>query len=225
MKYEDLLNGVEEFNGMTPTDAINLIGKFLLELDQEESVDERLSDAVKRINKLIEDIKSTNALDMYIQDTIQYRLDNVHQIKYTQDDINNIDYMYIDNDDFIKTDYLDKQIKRYYEDKNAKNSQYKIDNMTLNRIATYIFVDTCENSQSGNNIVDINEIERIFNVIITKTYYKQICDIIRNTFKLQVLDLNDDDDDYYFEKDRNFDITIGGYYSIYGDTDYEEEGE
>ena len=105
MKYEDLLNEVEEFNGMTPSDAIDLIGKFLLELDEEESLgDERLSDAVKRIKKLIDDIESTNALDMYIQDTIQYRLDNVHQIKYTQDDINNIDYKYINNDDFIKTD-------------------------------------------------------------------------------------------------------------------------
>lgn len=225
MRYIDLLNEVEEFNGMTPTDAINLIGKFLLELDQEETVDERLSDAVKRIKKLIDDIESTNALDMYIQDTIQYRLDNVHQIKYTQDDINNIDYKYINNDDFIKTDYLDKQIKKYYEDKIAQNSQYKIDNMTLNRIATYIFVDTCENSQSGNNIIDISEIERIFNVVITKSYYKEICNILRTDFATQVLDLNDNNDDYYFEKNRNFDITIGSYYTIYGDTDYEEEGE
>ncbi len=225
MRYIDLLNEVEEFNGMTPTDAINLIGKFLLELDQEESVDERLSDAVKRIKKLIDDIESTNALDMYIQDTIQYRLDNVHQIKYTQDDINNIDYKYINNDDFIKTDYLDKQIKKYYEDKIAQNSKYKIDNMTLNRIATYIFVDTCENSQSGNNIVDISEIERIFNVIITKSYYKEICRILRTDFANQVLDLNANDDDDYFEYSRYFDITIGGYYTIYGDTDYEKEGE
>lgn len=225
MRYIDLLNEVEEFNGMTPTDAINLIGKFLLELDQEETVDKRLSDAVKRIKKLIDDIESTNALDMYIQDTIQYRLDNVHQIKYTQDDINNIDYKYVNNDDFIKTDYLDKQIKKYYEDKIAQNSKYKIDNMTLNRIATYIFVDTCETSQSGNNIVYLSEIERIFNVIIIKTYYKEICNILRTDFATQVLDLNDNNDDYYFEKNKYFDITIGGYYTIYGDTDYEEEGE
>ena len=104
-------------------------------------------------------------------------------------------------------------------------TKYKIDNMTLNRIATYIFVDTCENSQSGNNIIDISEIERIFNVIITKSYYKEICNILKTDFANQVLDLNANDDDAYFEYSRYFDITIGGYYTIYGDTDYEEEGE
>lgn len=219
MKYEDLLKGVEEFNGMTADEAISLIGDFLLELDSEMALDERLSDATKRIYKLLNDIKSTNALDMYIQEEIQFRLQNVHNYKYTQEDINNIDYNYVDNDKFIDTEYLDNQIRKYYEDKN------KIDNMTLNRIATYIFVDTCENSQSGNNIVDISEIERIFNVIITKSYYKEICNILRTDFATQVLDLNDNNDDYYFEKNRNFDITIGGYYTIYGDTDYEKEGE
>jgi hypothetical protein len=97
--------------------------------------------------------------------------------------------------------------------------------LTLHRIATYIFCDACENTTNGSWSVDINELERIFNVVITKSVYMRICQFLRNDFSLQILDLNENEDDWYFDNYKEFNINIGGYYAIYGDDDYEQEEE
>lgn len=102
-------------------------------------------------------------------------------------------------------------------------SENRIDGLTLHRMATYIFVEACNNSQSGNYIIAIEDVEKTFEAKITKKIYNKICNILWNDFgNSQMLDLNEGNDDYYFDEEKAFDITIGGYYTIYGDTDYED---
>lgn len=94
--------------------------------------------------------------------------------------------------------------------------------LDLVRMATYIFVEACNNSQSGNWKVDIDDVEHTFGVEITKDAYYEISDLLYEHFELQVLDVNENDYDYYYEQGY-WDITIGGYYTMYGDDDYDDE--
>ncbi len=102
------------------------------------------------------------------------------------------------------------------------NDIRKID---LVRMATYIFCEACNYSQSGNYIVFVDDVEADFGIEITKEIYCAICDEVRNNFSLQVLDLNDNDDELYYENESYWNITIGGYYTMHGDDDYDDEPE
>ena len=87
------------------------------------------------------------------------------------------------------------------------------------RMATYIFVEACEQSQSGNHVVDILDVQKYIGERITKNDYYEICDALYDNFGMAVLDVNDDDYDYYWEQGE-FNITIGGGFTLYGDDDY-----
>lgn len=95
--------------------------------------------------------------------------------------------------------------------------------LDLVRMATYIFCEACNHSHSGNWQVDIDEVEHIFGIKITKEIYCAVSDELRENFSLQVLDLNVNDDEYYYDNESYWDITIGGYYTMYGDDDYDDE--
>ena len=112
-----------------------------------------------------------------------------------------------------------KNINAFDED---LERSYGVNKLVLNRIATYIFCEACCNSQSGNYHINIEDVEETFNVKIDKDTYMNICELLFDNFSLQILDLNENDDEYYFENEKEFNITIGGYYTIYGDTDYED---
>lgn len=53
-----VLRGVEEFNGMTPSEALDTIKNYVVwAIDQGLEEDERVSDAIKRLQLLIEEAK------------------------------------------------------------------------------------------------------------------------------------------------------------------------
>ena len=95
-------------------------------------------------------------------------------------------------------------------------------NIEIMRMATYIFVEACEHSQSGNYSVEIKAVELYIGDKITKKDYYEICDMLYEHFGMGVLDVNDDDYDYHWEL-GDFDITIGGGFTLYGDDDYDDE--
>ena len=117
MKQEDLLREVEEFNNMTPSDAIDYISETLFENDFD---DERLSDACKRIRKLIEEVKTASPLDMYLQEEIRFRLKEIHNVpeeKITDELVNYIDYDLLDDcEGYIDGGYMDDMIRKALEE-------------------------------------------------------------------------------------------------------------
>ena len=82
------------------------------------------------------------------------------------------------------------------------------------KAATYVFCQTCENSTSGNYYIPINEVERYLGKEINKEAFYKICTIIRQDFELQVLDVNENDDEYAWGE-AEFNMNIGTNYILY----------
>lgn len=57
MKKKELFREMEEFNNMTPEDAIKEVVDFIGEYALECNVDERISDACKRLQTFVEEAK------------------------------------------------------------------------------------------------------------------------------------------------------------------------
>ena len=112
MKQEDLLRDIEEFNGMNPSEAMKYISQTLLEND---FTDERLSDACKRIFKLIEEVKTFDPLGMYLDQEIRFRLNEVHNVpeeEITQELVDHINYDLLDDcEGYLDSNYLDDVIR------------------------------------------------------------------------------------------------------------------
>lgn len=92
----------------------------------------------------------------------------------------------------------------------------KISNEEIIRAATLVFCKACMGSSSSNFIVDVDEIEKYLCTEIDKQTYIKICNALRREFREQVLDVNDDNDDYAWEQ-KVFDVIIGIDYTIYAD--------
>ena len=82
------------------------------------------------------------------------------------------------------------------------------------KAATYVFCQTCENSTSGNYYIPINEVERYLGKEINEEAFYKICTIIRQDFELQVLDVNENDDEYAWGE-AEFNMNIGTNYILY----------
>lgn len=110
MKKENLFREIEEFNGATPKDAIDLISEYLLEIDCD---DERLSDACKRLRTFIEEVEQADPLDMFLNQEIEFRLKNLHNVKNpSQELIDYINYEKLDDcENYLDSAYLDDCIR------------------------------------------------------------------------------------------------------------------
>lgn len=82
------------------------------------------------------------------------------------------------------------------------------------KAATYVFCQTCENSTSGNYYIPINEVEKYLGEKINEEAFYKICAIIRQDFELQVLDVNENDDEYAWGE-AEFNMNIGTNYILY----------
>ena len=86
--------------------------------------------------------------------------------------------------------------------------------------ATYVFCHACLESTSGNLCVPILDVELYLGTPISEKDFYKICNTIREEFRDQVLDVNEDDDEYAWRQ-CEFNINIGTDYVLY----LEEEGE
>ena len=110
MKKENLFREIEEFNGATPKDAIDLISSYLLEIDCD---DERLSDACKRLQTFIKEVEQADPLDMYLNQEIEFRLKELHNVENpSQELIDYINYDKLDDcENYLDSAYLDDCIR------------------------------------------------------------------------------------------------------------------
>ena len=101
-----------------------------------------------------------------------------------------------------------------------------ISKLVINRIATYIFCEVAQNTISGNYSVSIEDVKYLLpeGEKITLDVYEDICEALYNYFPDAILDLNEGDNEYYFNEGE-FNVTIGGYFAINGDDDYDEDEE
>ena len=101
------------------------------------------------------------------------------------------------------------------------------------KAATYVFCQACENSTSGNYYIPIEEVEEYVGKEINEEAFYKICATIRLEFETQVLDVNEDDDEYAWEEGE-FNMNIGTNYILHEeemnsesdeDEEWDEEGD
>jgi hypothetical protein len=96
------------------------------------------------------------------------------------------------------------------------------------KAATYLFCETCQRSTSGNLYIEIEEVEQYLNNRISEEQFIKICDEVRKNFPLQVLDINENDDEYAWTEGE-FNMNIGTDYLLHEEEmnslSYEEECE
>ena len=71
------------------------------------------------------------------------------------------------------------------------------------RVATYIIVEACQNSENGKYVVDFEDIEKFFGIKLTEMLYFKIWSTLHEVFPQIVYEIKEDT----FE-DRIFEITI-----------------
>lgn len=96
--------------------------------------------------------------------------------------------------------------------KNTKIERYA-------RVATFIFIECAKNSESGNWVVDFEEIEEFFDFKMTEEIYNKVEEALFKNFKNAVLD-----NEGSFE-DECFDITLGTDFVINNSETAEDYGE
>ena len=87
------------------------------------------------------------------------------------------------------------------------------------RVATYIFVECAQNSESGNWVVDFEEIEEFFGFKFTKEIYDKVEEALFKNFNNAVLD-----NEGSFE-DKCFDIMLGTDFVLNNGETNEDYGE
>lgn len=97
-------------------------------------------------------------------------------------------------------------------------------NTEIRKIASYIVAESMLNTSSGNYIVELDEIEAVFDITlgVDLDMYFRICNAIREDFELQVLDLNENNDEYFWNEGE-FNINLGLAFCPYANDDEEEE--
>lgn len=79
--------------------------------------------------------------------------------------------------------------------------------------ATYVFCHACLESTTGNLCIPILDVELCLGTPISEKDYYKICNTIREEFRDQVLDVNEDDDEHAWRK-CEFNINIGTDYVL-----------
>lgn len=121
---EELFREMEEFGGAEPKEAVNTIIDFLGWINESGTdIDERVSDAIKRLKTFVEEVDKVDPLGMFIDQEIKFRLKEIHGIENpSQDLVDRINYDGLDDcEGYLDNDYIDnviiEQIELYNKDK------------------------------------------------------------------------------------------------------------
>lgn len=121
MNKDELFRGIEAFNGMKPKDAIEEITDFFAWYMKEYDCDpdERVSDAIKRLQCFVEETEQLDGLSMYLDEEIRFRLKCEFGIEDPSQEL--VDYINLDKLDdcegYIDGQYLSSLIKEALEEK------------------------------------------------------------------------------------------------------------
>lgn len=115
---EELFREMEEFGGAEPKEAVNTIIDFLGWINESGTdIDERVSDAIKRLKTFVEEIDKVDPLGMFIDQEIKFRLKEIHGVKNpSQDLVDRINYDGLDDcEGYLDNDYIDNVIREQIE--------------------------------------------------------------------------------------------------------------
>lgn len=115
---EELFREMEEFGGAEPKEAVNTIIDFLGWINESGTdIDERVSDAIKRLNAFVEEVDKVDPLGMFIDQEIKFRLKEIHGVKNpSQDLVDRINYDGLDDcEGYLDNDYIDNVIREQIE--------------------------------------------------------------------------------------------------------------
>ena len=121
MNKDELFRGIEGFNGMTPKDAMEEIVDFFAWYMKEYNCDpdERVSDAVKRLQCFVEETEELDGLSMFLDEEIKFRLKEFFGIYDPSQEL--IDYINIDKLDdcegYLDSEYLTDVIREALKEK------------------------------------------------------------------------------------------------------------
>ena len=139
---EELFREMEEFGGAEPKEAVNTIIDFLGWINESGTdIDERVSDAIKRLKTFVEEVDKVDPLGMFIDQEIKFRLKEIHGIENpSQDLVDRINYDGLDDcEGYLDNDY--------------------IDNVIIEQIELYVK----ELKESGKNKEELEELEKAMN--------------------------------------------------------------
>lgn len=115
---EELFRKMEEFGGAEPKEAVNTIIDFLGWINESGTdIDERVSDAIKRLKTFVEEVDKVDPLGMFIDQEIKFRLKEIHGVKNpSQDLVDRINYDGLDDcEGYLDNDYIDNVIREQIE--------------------------------------------------------------------------------------------------------------
>ena len=139
---ENLFREMEEFGGAEPKESVKTIIDFLGWInDSGIDIDERVSDAIKRLQTFVEEVDNVDPLGMFIDQEIKFRLKEIHGIENpSQDLVDRINYDGLDDcEGYLDNDY--------------------IDNVIIEQIELYVK----ELKESGKNKEELEELEKAMN--------------------------------------------------------------
>ena len=121
---ENLFREMEEFGGAEPKESVKTIIDFLGRInDSGTDIDERVSDAIKRLQTFVEEVDSVDPLGMFLDQEIKFRLEEIHGIENpSQELVDRINYDGLDDcEGYLDNEYMDnvirEQIELYNKDK------------------------------------------------------------------------------------------------------------
>ena len=121
---ENLFREMEEFGGAEPKESVKTIIDFLGFInDSGIDIDERVSDAIKRLQTFVEEVDSVDPLGMFLDQEIKFRLKEIHGIENpSQELVDRINYDGLDDcEGYLDDEYIDnvirEQIELYNKDK------------------------------------------------------------------------------------------------------------
>ena len=121
---ENLFRKMEEFGGAEPKESVKTIIDFLGWInDSGIDIDERVSDAIKRLQTFVEEVENVDPLGMFLDQEIKFRLKEIHGIENpSQELVDRINYDGLDDcEGYLDNEYMDnvirEQIELYNKDK------------------------------------------------------------------------------------------------------------
>lgn len=121
---ENLFREMEEFGCAEPKESVKTIIDFLgLINDSGIDIDERVSDAIKRLQTFVEEVENVDPLGMFLDQEIKFRLEEIHGIENpSQELVDRINYDGLDDcEGYLDNEYMDnvirEQIELYNKDK------------------------------------------------------------------------------------------------------------
>ena len=115
---ENLFREMEEFGGAEPKEAVNTIIDFLGWInDSGTDIDERVSDAIKRLQTFVKEVDQVDPLGMFLDEEIKFRLKEIHGIENpSQELVDKINFDGLDDcEGYLDNEYIDNVIREQIE--------------------------------------------------------------------------------------------------------------